>query len=289
MTDDTGGGPDGTLFTSRRSRRRTVSPTVVGVGLLVVIGLSVGAWWLWLRSPESPSEPVLPVTVDSVALDPEEPFVLPALGASDVVVRGLVAAASAHPQLAAWLVPDDLIRRFVQAVVDVSMGSSPIAPMEMLIPQEPFLVQPSGDSLLMDPRSPRRYDLLAEVFGSVDSEAAAVVYRRLLPLFEEAYQELGIAEERFEEVLARAIENLLAVEVPEGPHEVRVAVGRFVYADRAIESLTPAEKHMVRMGPENARRLQEKLLEISQELDLPSEANLEMSDTASSGIGEAGG
>jgi hypothetical protein len=192
----------------------------------------------------------------------EEPFILPPLGASDATVRRLVEGLSSYPQLAAWLVPDDLVRRFVEAVVDISRGSSPLPAMEVLIPEQPFLVQPSGDQLMTDPRSQRRYDALTEVFASMDPDGAARVYSRLLPLFEEAYRELGVPDGPFPEVLDRAIDNLLAVQVPQGPLELRVAVGRFVYADRDIEALTPAAKHLVRMGSENAARVQEELRKI---------------------------
>jgi hypothetical protein len=79
---------------------------------------------------------------------------------------------------------------------------------------------------------------------------------------------MGVPDGDFEEVLARAIQNLLAVEVPQGPLELREAVGRYVYADERIESLTPAEKHLLRMGPENAREVQEKVRDIARELGL---------------------
>jgi hypothetical protein len=201
----------------------------------------------------------------------EEPFVVPPLDASDAAVRTLVEGVSAHPQLAAWLVPDDLIRRFVEAVVDISRGSSPLPAMEMLIPPEPFSVDESGNRLVVDPRSQRRYDLLAQVVASIDPQAAARVYRQLLPLFREAYQELGVPDGPFGEVLGRAMDNLLAVEVPSGALEVREAVGRYVYVDRRLEDLTPAAKHLLRMGPENARLVQEKLREIRRALDLSEE------------------
>jgi hypothetical protein len=198
----------------------------------------------------------------------EEPFILPALGASDAAVRRLAAAISSHPQLAVWLSNDDLVRRFVRAVVDLSRGSSPVPALDMLIPREPFSVRRDGDRLFMDARSQRRYDLLGDVFASVDAGDAVEVYQRLLPLFQDAYGELGVADGEFEAVLARAVGNLLDVEVPERALEVREAVNRYVYVDERIESLTPAEKHLYRMGPENARRVQEKLREISQRLEL---------------------
>jgi len=288
MAEGLGKDSGGTMFTSRRSRRRSPGPAVAGGGILVVVVLGVGAWWLWLRAPEPPVGPVTSPAADTVATVPEEPFVLPELGESDPVVRRLVEGVSAYPQLAAWLVPDDLIRRFVEAVVDLSQGSSPLPEMEMLIPEEPFGVRPAGDQLIMDPGSQRRYDLLADVFASVDPSEGAEVYRRLLPLFQEAYQELGLAEEPFEAVLARAIDNLLVVEIPDGPLALRVAVGRYVYADPDIESRSPAEKHLIRMGPRNARLIQEKLGQISRELDLAPVEGEGVGDTASLGGGAGG-
>jgi len=77
-----------------------------------------------------------------------------------------------------------------------------------------------------------------------------------------------VSDGTFEEALARAMDNLLAVEVPEGPLEVREAVGRYVYTDPGLEGLTPAAKHLLRMGPENARLVQDKLRQIQSELDL---------------------
>ncbi len=272
MTDDMGGDPGGTLFSSRRNRSRSTVPTLAWLGIPALLILGLAVWWFWFRTPEPALEPLTATAPDTLNPAPEsEHFVVPPLNASDAAVRALVEGVSAHPQLAAWLVPDDLIRRFVEAVVDISRGSSPLPAMEMLIPPEPFMVDRSDDSLLMDPRSQRRYDLLAQVVASIDPRAAARVYHQLLPLFREAYQEMGVSDGPFPEVLARAMDNLLAVDVPDGPLELREAVGRYVYSDRSLESLTPAAKHLLRMGPENARMVQEKLREIESALDLSGE------------------
>jgi hypothetical protein len=266
------------LFTSRRSRRQVPMAYRWGLGVVLVLVLAGVAGWFWLESRKGPDLGVSVPPPDTAGpgrtTTPEgaeagDPFVLPGLDVSDETVRRLVEGAANHPRLTAWLAPEDLVRRFVEAVVAISRGSSPAAPLEMLIPPEPFSVQEAEDRLIVDPRSYRRYDMLAEAVVSVDAREASEVYDRLLPLFQEAYRELGLSEESFEEVLARAIRNLLAVDVPERPLEVREAVGRYVYVDRSIESLTPAEKHLLRMGPENARRVQDKLREMARELDLP--------------------
>lgn len=280
MTDETGRDSGGPLFTSGRARRRSSVPPVAWVGFPVLILLGVGSWWIWFRTPEATLEPVPAAAPDTLA-PAAEPFVVPPLDASDAAVRTLLKGVSAHPQLAAWLIPDDLIRRFVMAVVDVSRGSSPLPEMEMLIPPEPFSVRRSGDRLVVGPQSQRRYDLLAQVAASLDSRAAARVYHQLLPLFLEAYEELGVSEGPFEELLIRAMDNLLAVEVPPGPLEVREAVDRYVYVDPGLEALTPAAKHLLRMGPDNARLVQGKLREIQSELDLAGEG----AEADSTGVG----
>lgn len=273
MGDDMQGGPGGTLFSSRRRRSRRTGPPLWGLGLLVALGLAAGAGWLWLRPHGAMDPPPASGDRDDSPVPGigtwDEPFVLPPLGASDAAVRDLLVRLSSHPRLASWLVTDDLIRRFVQGVVDISRGSSPVPALEVLIPAEPFSVQRSGERLLVHPDSYRRYDLLAEVIAAVDAQDAVQVYRRLLPLFREAYEELGVPDGPFEEVLARATGNLLAVRVPAEPPEVREATDRYLFSDPRMESRTPAEKHLLRLGPENAVRVQEKLREISAALELP--------------------
>jgi len=269
MTDDIQGSGSRPPIMSRRNRRRSAFPPIVLLGVVAILVAVVGGGWFWLRSREAP-EPEPTALTDSVAppVAEEEPFVLPPLDASDAAVRTLAAELSSHPWLAEWLVTDDLIRRFVEAVVDISRGSSPLPSLEMLIPDEPFTVERSGDRLVTNPESYRRYDLLGDVFASLDAEDAAELYRRLSPLFLEAYRELGIPDVAWEEVLAGAVGNMLAVEVPSSPPELREAVGRYVYVDRELESLSPAEKHLLRFGPENAERIQGKLREIAQELEI---------------------
>lgn len=272
FNDDFNNESSGTRFSSRRHRSGAPIPPLWAVIALVILAGGIWAGWSWLR-PEKSSVPLPADTsgfpLDTTATEVEEPFFLPALDVSDEAVRGLVGTVGAHPRLASLLVTDDLVRRFVESAVDLSRGSSPLPALETLVPPEAFTVQRSGDRIYVDPRSYHRYDLLAEILASMDAGEAADVYREILPLIREAYAELGMAEQSWEGTLARAIHNVLAVEVPAEPLEVREAVGRYVYADPTVESLTPAEKHFFRMGPANARVVQEKIREISRELALP--------------------
>lgn len=213
-------------------------------------------------SPDAGDDPTSTSAAADSALD------LPRLDASDEFIRRVAEGLSARPGWASWLAADDLVRRFVASVVQVSSGSSPASRLEHLAPQESFRVREFEGRTVIDPASYRRYDLLMATFVSLDEEGTARLYRQLHPLFEEAHRELGFPEDSFDEALARAVRTLLAVEVPEGPVEVEEDEGVYIFRDPELEALTPAEKQLIRMGPDNARRIQAKLRELADAMEI---------------------
>ncbi|MEQ8980512.1 MAG: DUF3014 domain-containing protein, partial [Deltaproteobacteria bacterium] len=72
--------------------------------------------------------------------------------------------------------------------------------------------------------------------------------------------------ESFDAVLRKAIDHLLEVDVPDERIEVKVKGGIFVYADPKLEGLSDAQKHLVRMGPKNAKAAQDFLTAFSESL-----------------------
>jgi hypothetical protein len=142
-----------------------------------------------------------------------------------------------------------------------------------LAPGAPFRVAHSGGRMFIDPASYRRFDLLAATFVSLDTEGVARLYSQLHPLLQEAYGELGLPAPSFDAVLTDAVGNVLAVEVPEGPVEIVPATTGtgFEFADAGLERRSAAAKHLLRMGPGNARRVQAKLREIAGALGIPLE------------------
>lgn len=250
-----------------RGNDRGVSvPRALLVALVLVF--AGGGIWLWLRSSGEPeASPPEPDTAVSTTPVPEEPESrspdLPALAASDSLVRRLAEELSERPRWASWLATDGLVRRFVAAVVSVSVGSSPAEHLGFLAPDEDFAVRETEGSTVVAPASYRRYDLVATTFASLDTEGTARLYDRLHPLFEEAHAELGVGEGSFDAAFARAVGRLLAVQVPEGPVELGADGGVWVFCEPELEALSPAAKHLLRMGPENARRTQGKLRELA--------------------------
>ncbi len=239
------------------------------IAVIVLVVLLVGAlvyYWTFYRvdgppdfSPTAPSVAPPPAVPPPKGGDESLEIELPPLGASDALIRELVEEVSNHPRIAAWVAPDDLVRRFVTTVDNLSRGESPRTHLRHLAPETGFKVDDRGGEVVIDERGFQRYDRAVRVFTSLDTARAVELYRHLEPLFEEAYGELGNPY-KFEEALDRAIDELLAVPVPEGDIEVERRVKNYRFADPELESSSPAAKHLLRMGPRNAREVQAKLL-----------------------------
>jgi hypothetical protein len=193
---------------------------------------------------------------------PEEAISLPSLDESDALVRERVGGLSARPELRAWLTTPDLVRRFVAGVASVAVGESPREQLLFLAPKQGFQVVPRDGGLVADPRTHARYDLAADVFTSLDVPALVRAYRLLSPLFEAAFGDLGLPDRGFAETLHRAIRELLEAPLVEAPVELRRVGNLYEYADEELEGLSQAQRHLLRMGPGNALRIQAKLREI---------------------------
>ena len=192
---------------------------------------------------------------------------LPAIDESDPFVRELVTQLSSHPQIARWLVTDDLIRRFAAAVANVSLGDSPSPHLGFLAPSEGFAVSEGEGGVYVAPRSYARYDLFADAFASLDEAGIASLYATLRPLIGGAYRDLGYDDD-FADALALAVERLLEVPALEGRVPVSRLVVTYEYGDPELEGLDAAQRHFLRMGPRNVRMVQDKLRKLAPALGI---------------------
>src|SRR3990172_2690708 len=244
---------------------------------LIPIGL--GLLWLSLRGdePSPPSSdsavgsegPAPPRALPEGAADVEDAVKLPQLSDSDPFLREILGRLSNHPFLALVLDADDLVRKIVVSVANVAEGASPAKQLPHVRPEERLAAIETTERIVVDPESYRRYHAPAELFPSLDARAVAGLYRTLEPLLEEAHSELGLSERSgFRDTLSRAVEVLLAVPVVEGPIRLRAVNVNYAFEDPALEKLSPAQKHLLRMGPDNTRRVQKKLTELKGALGL---------------------
>ncbi len=245
--------------------------TIIGIFIaLLVIVIAAVIWWL---RPGDGGEPAETVTAATPAPAPTPTPSLEerlsarlagtTLSTSDAVVRELAANLSANPKLAAWLVNEDLVRRYVNSVDNIASGVSPRKQLEFLRPNEGFKVNvKGGDVIVVEPSSYRRYDLPAQVFASLDTDGVVALYRELKPLIDEAYGEIGPRGRSFDSRLDAAFDQLLAVPVLTRPARVNQQVVTYAWADEELELMSAAQRHLLRMGPDNVSLIQGKLEEL---------------------------
>ena len=265
---------------SPRSSSRALGATIA---LLVAAALVV-AFWMMSRRVEPPApgtvanEEASPAAPDAAGDEPRRSAELEAplpaarperrsgarAGRRAVVEPGARDAGSATPTSSARSRP----RSRTPAWGRRRRRTSPF-----LRPREPYrAVERSGadgPELVPDPASYRRYDLVTAVFTSIDPQAAADVYRRLHGLVQEAYADLGYPDESVDTALATAFETLLQTPVPATAPALEQHLNTYHYADPRLEALQPAQKQLLRMGPENAARVQDQLRSLAAALDLP--------------------
>jgi hypothetical protein len=237
---------------------------VVGLAVLLAAGAGL-AFWL-LRRPAAGLPPSRPSPPPSASpLPAPTPLDLPELDGSDPFIQQLALGLSSDPRFAAWLTTPDLARTLTAAAVNVAEGVSPVPHLRFLAPSGAFTVVKREAGVAIDPASYARYDALAGVLTSLDASASARVFGQLEPLFERAYRELGYPQGGFRNRLASAVRHLLETPLVQGDVMVRpVRRAALVYEleDPRLESLSPAQKHLLRTGPANVRRLQSWLREL---------------------------
>lgn len=257
----------------------------VAVALVLLAAVVSAAWYYRFREAAPPIDPVSPPAVsvapelrepaperppppvETAETDPYAGVSVPSLDESDPLIRELVGTLSRHPSLASWLATEGLIRRAVVATVNVSEGKTPVRHLPFLKPQRGFSVERIGAELRIAPETYRRYDRVADVFASIDGDGVIQLYRRLEPLFDQAYADLGYPDEDFDAALRESITRLLEVPVPEEPVLVVEDVLTYAYLNPELEELDDAQRQLLRMGPRNVRLVQAKLREIAAALE----------------------
>lgn len=238
----------------------------------LIAGAAGLLYWRFAASP-GPAEPETSAAQAAAAPTSDaSPAPLPALGPAeqtDPLVREVLGRLLQERAIEQWLKSGDLIRRFVAAVDAVADGESPRASLSFLAPAGAFAIRRDGGRTVIDERSYQRYAPFALAIRALDPKACAAAYARLSPLLESAHAEIGRPGTTFASALAKAIGRLARAPVPQGPVAVDSPKVLYQFADPSLESLSPAEKQLLRLGPDHARALQEKLAAIAAAIGLP--------------------
>jgi len=238
--------------------------------LMVVVALAVvgggGAWWWLHRGPDLPA----PAPMAVPALDAQVPVVVPVAPVAADRQRDLLEAISVSAIFRSWLAQGDVTERCVVVIDNLAEGVSPRRRLPFLAPRTPFQAATRGGRQVIAAEAYARYDLFADVVGSVDVAAAVRAYRELHGVLEAAYRALGYPEGSLDRVTAAALKRLAAAPVRDGEVVVEAASpgpgAIYLYSAPELERLGPVEKHLLRMGPRNTRIIQAKARQLERAL-----------------------
>lgn len=206
--------------------------------------------------PAAPSGPRFPVTTAPA----ETP--LPSVKESDPVVAEAIATLVGSDAFRRFFQADEIVRRIVATVDNLPRKQYA----QRLSPANPiagtFATTGQGDALAIAPENSARYTPLVAVVDALDATQVVAVYKRLYPLFQQAYVDLGYPGGYFNDRLIEAIDNALAAPDVQGPIHLVVPKVLYEYADPQLQALSSGQKVMVRMGSANARKVKAKLREI---------------------------
>lgn len=252
--------------------------------VLLILAVVVVGYLLWNAMGETPvevepeplvveevvvAEPVLPpaedipepvaVVTETEAVAPEEPPPpLPPLEESDELVRDQLSAVGVGPMLSPQEEQEDLVQRSAALVDGFSRG----VVLRKLLPVDPpkaaFSALEEDGKMYMNPAGYRRYDSYSEAIDSLDTSALVSSFDTLRPLYEEAYGQLGLDPNDFDNAVIRMLDRVLATPEIDEPIALTRESVMYKYADPQLEQLTPMQKQLMRMGPDNIRRIKEK-------------------------------
>jgi hypothetical protein len=215
---------------------------------------------------EAPAAPVIehPVeAVESPVAEPPPPVVLDESDATLLQALGHLVGAD---RLGRWLAPESVVRRIVATVDNIPRQTVAMKIRAANPVPGAFEVARDGDVVAIGTKNAARYTPYVEALERVDSRQLAGVYLRFYPLFQQAYEELGYPKAYFNDRLVASIDHLLATPEPTGPLLLQQPKVLYEFADPELESLSAGQKTMLRMGPDNARRVKAKLRSLRAEV-----------------------
>jgi hypothetical protein len=254
------------------SARRKVAYLVA----IIVAALVIGGGWYWYASREAPPAPpppsaVLPPAASEAQIAHPIPAnaeatALPALNDSDALVHDSLAGVMGREPVEQFLVPQSIVRHIVVTVDNLPRKKLAVD----LRPVKPTAGQTAtatqGDILTLSPENFERYAPLMRVLEKTDVKALAVVYQRLYPLFQQAYEDLGYPGKYFNDRMVEVIDHLL--QTPEVTTPIKLTQPKvfYEYADADLESRSAGQKLLIRMGPANERLIKAKLRDFRAEI-----------------------
>ncbi|GAB2462504.1 hypothetical protein GCM10027082_12470 [Comamonas humi] len=275
----------------QRQRRRGGMGKAVALLVLVLAAGGYG-WWKYGRQmvapapqAETPAQPAPeaaspPSAADKAASEAEEHHPLePAADAQGNPPLAPDANTAFDSAVTGWLgrerslrfvAADGLARRIV-ATID-NLPRSHVA--SQLWPLHPvggrMAVEGSGADLHIAAGNAARYGAVVDFVTGLDPAPGVALYKRVYPVLQRTYEELGYPGKHFNDRLVAVIDHLLKTPEPVQPLALKLVQVqgqvapqqpwlRYEFADPQLQALSSGQKILLRMGPEHASRVKASL------------------------------
>ena len=262
---------------------------LAGVGFVVLCGILY--WGFMQEEPaptpvEPPVTPVAPpvVTPEAVVVEQppasvSEPAPEPEAALADEVETIIDAPTVTLPESDAviteylpqlnsgmlgqqFAMSSNALERGVAIVDNLRMGNVPYKLLPVGRPSVKFPFQDNGLAVTLDPLGFERYNGLADTLAGVNVAAVVTLYDLLSSLLEEVWSGLGYGDTTFDDAALGALNMILLAPATDLEARLYKDEANWRYEDDSLETLPALQKQLMRMGPENAEKIQDKAREL---------------------------
>lgn len=206
--------------------------------------------------PERPEpEPVTVVVPDPQTVEPPVPPPLPTPEEADEMLREQLEVAGADAQLNGLIGAEDPMDVSAKLLDGASKGTILRKILPASAPTQAFSTVGEGEEIYMSPEGYQRYNAYADSIASLDTNSLVDGFHNLRPLYERAYEQLGLDPADFDNAIIRTLDLILATPEIESPIALERESVMYTYADPELEALPEIQKQLLRMGPDNIRRI----------------------------------
>lgn len=210
------------------------------------------------------------VVAETVVTEPEvavkKPEPLPTLNDSDPFMLQKSNEIAGEMVIEPLLVKHDIARQFVVFVDNLAQGDLARKVSPITGPKTQFNAVDVTNKTYMDPDSFHRYDMYADFLAGLNDKQLAATYKQVEPLLQQAFDELGYANKNFNDTMQDAIQVMLDAPIITDPIELNGISVNYQFTDPKLEALPSAQKLMIRMGPENSKKVKAVLRKLQAQL-----------------------
>lgn len=159
-----------------------------------------------------------------------------------------------------WFLTKNVINKFIIIVNDLSQNQMLYKHRTFIKPPGKIVVKMDSKGLYLAKQSYSRFNPLANAIEAIDVQTGLDLYIVFKPLFEKVYKEFSYpAQYRLDDIFMKAAANVIEAPIVTNRIALVKHTISYKYADKKLESLNDVEKLMIRMGPENTKKIQAKL------------------------------